>query len=326
MSLMVIVLVLLIEQFHAIPARAAARTWFVDLSAKLERRFNDGEYQQGMLAWALLAGLPCALVLIASTVLWRNSPWWAFAMSFGVLYFTMGLRHFGNQFTAILHALQFAEFERARNLLTHWSGLSTERLTPTEVAGQAIARGLSDTHQYLFAPIFWFVVLGPAGALMYRVAELLDAHWGQSWRANRSGVQDVHNASAGRFGEFTHQAFFVIDWIPARLTGAALAVAGDFEDAAQCWRTQLDQSPTVYEEIVLAAGAGALGVRLKVATSTAFAPVGDEASVAEFGLGDEADSNVMQRAAALVWRTLLFILLVLAVIWISTWHTFFNFF
>ena len=111
-----------------------------------------------------------------------------------------------------------------------------------------------------------------------------------------------------------------------RLTGAALALAGDFEDAAQCWRTQLGQTPTIYEEIVLAAGAGALGVRLNIATATAFAPVGDEASVAEFGLGDDADSNVMQRAAALVWRTLLFILILLAVIWLSTWHTFFNFF
>lgn len=324
MSLFAIVLVLLLEQFHAIPARRVARVWFIDLSTKLKQRFNDGEYQQGVLAWALLVALPSVCVLIASTVLSWNSPWWAFALSFGVLYFTMGLRHFGNQFTAILHALQFAEIERARSLLANWLGLSTDRLTPTEVAGQAIARGLSDTHQYLFAPIFWFVVLGPAGALMYRVAELLDANWGQSWRANRSGVQDVHNANqyanAGRFGEFTHQAFFVIDWIPARLTGAALALAGDFEDAAQCWRTQLGQTPTIYQEIVLAAGAGALGVRLNVATATAFAPVGDDASVAEFGLGDEADSNVMQRAAALVWRTLLFILILLAVILLSTWQ------
>ncbi len=320
MSLFAIVLVLLLEQFHAIPARRVARVWFIALSAKLKQRFNDGEYQQGVLAWALLAALPTICVLIASTVLWWNSPWWAFALSFGVLYFTMGLRHFGNQFTAILHALQFAEIERARSLLANWSGLSTECLTPTEIAAQAIARGLSDTHQYLFAPIFWFVVLGPAGALMYRVAQLLDAHWGQIWRANRSGVLSVNGDDAGRFGEFTHQAFFVIDWIPARLTGAALALAGDFEDAAQCWRTQLGQTPTIYEEIVLAAGAGALGVRLNVATATAFAPVGDDASVAEFGLGDDADSNVMQRAAALVWRTLLFILILLAVIWLSTWH------
>ncbi|MBK9623286.1 MAG: regulatory signaling modulator protein AmpE [Rhodocyclaceae bacterium] len=326
MSLFAIVLVLLLEQFHAIPARRLARAWFIDLSAKLKQRFNDGEYQQGVLAWLLLAALPSICVLIASTVLWWNSPWWAFALSFGVLYFTMGLRHFGNQFTALLHALQFAEIERARSLLAEWTEQSADRLTPTEVAGQAIARGLSDTHQYLFAPIFWFVVLGPAGALMYRVAQLLDASWGQSWRANRGGVQGSLDADPGRFGEFTHQTFFVIDWIPARLTGAALALAGDFEDAAQCWRTQLGQSPTIYQEIVLAAGAGALSVRLNVPTATAFAPVGDEASVVEFGLGDEPDSNVMQRAAALVWRTLLFILVLLAVIWLSTFHKFFNFF
>ena len=62
MSLFAIVLVLLLEQFHAIPARRLARAWFIDLSAKLKQRFNDGEYQQGVLAWLLLAALPSICV------------------------------------------------------------------------------------------------------------------------------------------------------------------------------------------------------------------------------------------------------------------------
>src|SRR6267378_3633397 len=84
------------------------------------------------------------------------------------------------------------------------------------------------------------------GALLYRLAAFLAARW----------------QGLGSFGRFAQQAFYVLDWPAVRLTAAAFAVVGDFEDAVYCWRTQAPSWPEPNAGIVLAAGAGAMGVRL----------------------------------------------------------------
>ena len=326
MTLISIVLVLLLEQLHALPAARVVRAPFIALSEKVKRRFNNGEFKQGVLAWLILVAMPSLALLSLTVWLVWYFPLRGFLLGLCILYLTIGIRHFSSQFTATQHALQFGEIERARSLLAAWRGRAGDRLTPTEVAGHAIARGLTDAHQHLFAPIFWFAVIGPAGALLYRLAQLLDEQWGIPWQARRdAGIAQLDNPDAGRFGEFSHRAFVIIDSIPARVTAGLFAIAGDFEDAAQCWRTQLGQSPEDYTEIVLAGGAGALGVRLEVSTWNSRSAI-TEAGVAEYGIGDEAYSNLMQRAAALVWRALLLSLAFLAVILLASWQSFFNIF
>jgi cobalamin biosynthesis protein CobD/CbiB len=96
--------------------------------------------------------------------------------------------------------------------------------------------------------------------------------------------------------------------LPSRATAFAFAIVGDFEDALYCWRTQAGQWPDRNAGIVLASGAGALGVRLGL-------PLVEGAEVdegAELGLGDPADVDFMQSAVGLVWRaTVLWMLLLL---------------
>ena len=146
-----------------------------------------------------------------------------------------------------------------------------------------------------------FVLLpGPCGAVLYRVAAFLAEVWGR-----RS------DADAGHFGQFSRQAFAVIDWLPLRVTAAGFAIVGNFEDAVYCWRTQADRWPDDALGsgigIVLASGAGALGVRLGMPVVEA----GVIADRAEIGTGDEADADFMQSAVGLVWRALLLWLLLL---------------
>jgi cobalamin biosynthesis protein CobD/CbiB len=94
--------------------------------------------------------------------------------------------------------------------------------------------------------------------------------------------------------------------LPLRATASAFAIVGDFEDAVYCWRTQAGQARDRDLGIVLASGAGALGVQLGT-------PVTEGVEVAgglELGLGDPADADFMQSAVGLVWRaTVLWMLL-----------------
>ena len=141
------------------------------------------------------------------------------------------------------------------------------------------------SHRHVFGVLVCFVLLpGPCGAVLYCVAAELDAVWGR-----RS--QDPNDA----FAAFARQAFAVVDWLPLRLTALLFAVVGNFEDAMFSWRTR-DLNDARHAAIVLASGAGALGVRLAGCNESN---------------GEAADTGHMHSAVALVWRALLLWLLVL---------------
>jgi cobalamin biosynthesis protein CobD/CbiB len=99
-----------------------------------------------------------------------------------------------------------------------------------------------------------------------------------------------------------------------RLTAAAFAIVGDFEDAVYCWRTQADQWPGDGLAIVLASGAGALGVRLGMPVLDA----GEITERAEIGTGEEADVDFMESAVGLVWRALVLWLLLLLLLGLAS--------
>ena len=134
-------------------------------------------------------------------------------------------------------------------------------------------------------------VPGPSGALLYRLAVLVRDRW-----------QAKKSVERNDFATFSSQVFGIIDWLPARATAITFAIVGDFEDALYCWRTQAGQWPDHNLGIVLASGAGALGVQLGL-------PLADGIEVsegAELGLGDPADVDFMQSAVGLVWRATVF--------------------
>lgn len=303
MTLLSIVLSLLLEQVRPVSI-GRVDGWLKSWAQFLEARFNAGENAQGVAAWTVGAALPAVLVLgVYGLLIWNN---WVLALLFniGVLYLTTGFRQFSHFFTDIQLALRMGDIDRARQLLANWRGTNADQLTSGEVARLAIEHALISSHRHVFAPFFWFALLGPAGAVLYRLAR----HLAQSWEA-KSG-DDL-----GRFGEFAWRAYELIDWAPVRLTGAAFAVVGDFEDAIFCWRSQADRWPDESTGILLAAGAGALGVRLGLPVHA----LGDIGERPELGLGEEADPDYMQSTVGLVWRTLVMALLLLTLLGVAGW-------
>jgi adenosylcobinamide-phosphate synthase len=164
------------------------------------------------------------------------------------------------------------------------------------------------THRNVFAVVVWFVIfmflgLGPSGAILYRLSRFLNMHWGQ----NEQG-------DPGYFGKFAAQAYHYLEWLPTRLTAATFAIVGNFEDAIYCWRTQAQSWPDPEGGIVLASGAGALGVRLGMPVTQ----LDSTAERPELGTGDMADVDFMQSAVGLVWRALVFWLIMLLLLIIAS--------
>ena len=305
MSFLSILFTLLIEQARPLTPRNAIHRWYVRYVNSLGSHFNAGEQDQGMVAW-FLAALPWVLVSAAIYYFLLDiSIAAAFLWNVAVLYITMGFRQFSHTFTEIVAALRAGDVDRARTLLGEFRGESAAEYTGTEVAKVTIEEGLINSHRHVFGVIFWFLILpGPSGAVLYRLAGMLEQKW---------GAQPTEEY--GEFGRFAKRIFHYLDWIPVRLTAMSFAIAGDFEDAVYCWRSQATTWMNPEHGVVLASGAGALGVRLGETLhhhgTVSFRP--------ELGLGDDADVNTMTSAVGLIWRALVIWMFVLALMTVARW-------
>jgi adenosylcobinamide-phosphate synthase len=296
MGVLAIIAALVLEQWRPLDDRKAVYGALASWADWLERSFNAGERRHGTIAWLIAALAPVAAAAALYALLWWVSPFAALLLNVVALYFTLGFRQFSHYFTGIQAALRDGEVERARELLGDWRGEPAAHRSREEVVRLAIEEAIAASHRHVFAVLFWFVVLpGPSGAILYRMASFLQRRW----------------AGKAEFGRFAQLALQALEWPAARLTAAAFAVVGDFEDAIYCWRTQAAAWPDPNQGIVLAAGAGALGVKLGMPLTE----VEGLQARPELGLGEAADAPFLDSTVGLLWRALVlwvFVLIILS--------------
>lgn len=301
MTFLSLVAALLLEQVRPLRQTNRAYLLFTRYAMGIERHFNGGQYRNGVIGW-LLVVLPVVLVTVAAYLLLaRVSPWLGWLWNVAVLYLTMGFRQFSHYFTDIMEALREGRLDVARDYLGRWRGESAAEFSANEIARVAIELGLISSHRKVFGTIACFIALGPAGAVLYRMAAMLGEKWGL-----RSDPE------FGPFGRFADRFFFWLDWLPSRFTAASFAIVGNFEDAVYCWRTQALSWAMPTHGILLASGGGAIGVRL----GDTLHQYGTLQFRPEMGTGDEADVDYMQSAVGLIWRALVlwvFVLLLVSV-------------
>jgi adenosylcobinamide-phosphate synthase len=299
MKFLALVITLLIEQAKPLRKNNPLYAAYERYADVLENQFNGLQASHGAIAW-LVAVLPLALiVLIVHALLGSLGAMFALAWSVAVLYVSLGFRRFSHGFTDIAQALREHDLNTARDVLGRWRGVPADELNAAEVARVSIELGLLQAHRYVLGPIFWFVVLGPVGPVVYRAADLIAERWGRQMEPEKRV-----------FALFAERAFFWIDWLPARVTAASFAVAGNFEDAAYCWRTQAASWNRGAEGVVLASGAGALGVKL----GGVLREDGMLNQRPELGLGEEANVEDLRGVVGLIWRALVLWLVLLFIV------------
>ncbi len=310
MSFLALLIALALEQLHSLSFRQTLQRGFVRYANLLERELNAGETRHGTIA-LLLAVLPP--VLLAFAVFWLLTslhPLLGLVWNALVLYFSLGFRQFSHAFTAIAEALRAGDLNEARRLLGDWRGSRGLELSSSEIARLSIEQGLVESHRHVFGTIALFLVLpGPSGAVFYRCLAIL----AQKWTGDPSTPQGQELAE---FGRPARRLFALIDWLPIRLTAVSYAIVGDFEDAIYCWRTQAAAWVRPEQGVVLAAGAGAIGVRLgeplrEVGGGLIYRP--------ELGVGEAADGELMQSAVGLIWRALAVWMALILLVTLAYW-------
>jgi adenosylcobinamide-phosphate synthase len=202
-------------------------------------------------------------------------------------------------------------------LLAQWLRQDTSGMDAAELARLAVEKALVTTHRHVFGVFFWFLMpFGPAGAVLYRVAEYLARAW-----------SEPEHMKAEAFGRFAIRIYNWIDWVPARLTAAAFAIVGNFEDAIYAWRNFARRWQNQTTGIILSAGGGAMGVRLGTPheNATSLLLTVDEALIDAAGVeaetlpGEEPTIRALQSTVGLVWRALLLWMLLLLLLSVAVW-------
>lgn len=190
----------------------------------------------GRVALALL--LPLILCVLLEWSLGRSPLGELLPLLFAlaVLLYCFGPREFEADLEAILDAPDGASREAAAQTLADGGG---------PIAWNAPALGEAVAYAALrrrFAVLLWFFLLGPAGALLYRLAQTLG-------RDDALRLDPDSRRAAGYVAN-------ALDWLPAQLLTFTLAVVGHWEAVIGAWRRWHSQAaPTSWYD----AGPGFLG-------------------------------------------------------------------
>lgn len=305
MSAALVAVVLSLVLDHLAPAAQRLRQH--DRVAALLREALEGPGRQSGLSapwgWVLVLALP---LLILAGLQWWLSLWLyglpGFLLQLAVLFLCWGPRDLDLDVEALASA---PDADSRRQALVELSeGCVDCAASGTPLVHTVFRQGLSRW----FGVLFWFLLLGAFGALMYRLTQL--------------AARERDAAPEGQ-REPLRQFALLLDWAPAQLMCLALALAAHFDAVLAAWRDWhagrgqgwfvldlgfLDAAAraSVREELI----EDALDEGLPPPSEIELA--GNEASLASAGQIPEGALRELRDAMSLVWRVLLVWLSVLA--------------
>jgi adenosylcobinamide-phosphate synthase len=269
---------------------------FGNLATALESKLNQRSLSAGLVAWLISVAPWVALAF------WLR-PLAPFAVDVVLLYFALGAQSLCEHAAAIAKPLQEGRLDEARQRVGWIVSRETSQLDASGVAKAGVESVLENGNDAIFGTLFWFALLGGPGALLFRLANTLDAMWG--YRTERYNL----------FGRFAARFDDALNWLPARLTALTYALLGETRNAFNCWRIQAPGWDSPNAGPVMAAGAGSLGIALGGAAIYH----GQEEIRPPLGQGPAPVAADLYRAITLVKRSLWLWLSILFII-TGAWH------
>jgi adenosylcobinamide-phosphate synthase len=211
------------RRFHPLVGFGRWAGWVERGCRRLSYGMNEpGTRLAGVLAWAL-AVLPWVAIALWLRGVHPHAHW---VVDIGLLYLALGGRSLVEHAQAIAVPLAAGNLDKARTRVGWIVSRDTRALDAEGVAKAATESVLENGNDAVFGALFWFLVAGGAGALLFRLANTLDAMWG--YRTPRY----LH------FGWAAARIDDVLNFIPARLTALSYALLGRTRRALACWRSQ----------------------------------------------------------------------------------------
>lgn len=296
MAITLIAVVVALALGHTAPAFARAlrdHGWFGNWLRWLDRKLPGDGFWRGRYGIVVALLPPLLLVLLFQFAL-GDAVFGLAALVFaiGVLFYAWGPRDLDLDVDAVLSA----EDPAARRAAAERLGAAS---TDAPALVDAVFRGAQGRW---FGVLFWFLVFGPFGALLYRLSVLAD-------EAGGDGALATEAAAGARW------LHALLDWPVAQLMTLAMALVGSFDTVVGAWKEHGGAGFDL--EAAFLAAAGRASVRAEVAEEVRdYVEEGVTGTSIAVQMGELPE---LRDAMSLAWRILLAWLAALALFVLAGW-------
>lgn len=260
-----------------------SRPWVDQYFRLLHERLDGVALWNGTLGVLAAVGLPVFMVWVLWLVLGSLAGFLGLLFALAVLVFSLGPRELNGEIRAYADAVHGEHTELARGIAARV--LNGEPPADPAERHAAVSRAVFvEANERLFGVIFWFAVLGPVGAALFRI----------SCQFRLKALREY--GAESEMGDAAQRLHGILDWLPARLAAFSYALAGSFEEAMSDWKAYYENAAArffqVTRDILVRTGEGGLG--------GAEDEAGEEASLLQVG----AAINLVYRAL-IAWLAVL---------------------
>lgn len=248
MKLIAILLVLGLERFLSLGQYLKRFSWFEGYLDKLQPTLEKTAGWGKPLQLALVI-LP--LPLIVALIMWLLGfvvyDVMGFIVSVFVLLYCLGPDDLFEQVHRYTTACESLDLEEVKQTGMQIHGAEHANASATSEEGESNHRNIAEaifvqSNDRYFAVLFWFILLGPFGAIVYRMVSLLS--------------RQKANSLAGAAETFRR----VLDWVPVRLVTFCYLLMGQFVSGIGAWWDRFLDGLNSNDEILMTGGFASTGL------------------------------------------------------------------
>lgn len=254
MSLLAILFSLAIEHYYTAVAQIRNYDWINSFSDWIKDRFSETDFWNdtlGLIAIVLIPMFACALIY---GVLEHAMGLLGFLFSLLVLVYSIGPKNFLHTASQFVDAGEHEDEHSLESYAEELLGTESSEIDANTYQNIS-AKLINSTNEGLLSIFFWFILLGPMGALMCRIVNILYCRTQENSGDEENRFTELDNS--------TRMLYAILLWLPAQLTILTFAITGSFIDCLREWKSRLSKdylNPQETETTLFRAGLNALQI------------------------------------------------------------------
>ena len=286
MSLLSVIFALIAESILTSLPEMRRFDFFHTYSRWLRDKLPTFSFQNGSVTLvAVLAGALFSVWLV-SAMLANVLGLFGFIFGIAVLIFMVGPRDLDSDVQKVITAIENEDYEAANIYASELSGREISE-APLQLVQTVKEEILLQANTRMLGVFFWFILLGPVGAVLFRAVCLLK-----------------DNEDDSDFSDACRELYDILIWLPARICVLSYAVAGNFVDTMSYWNGISDLWLRNSEEFIVVSGIGALRYEQRIGAHEA---------------DEEPDVATIQQTLSLVKRAVIVWVVLLGLLTVTGW-------
>ena len=239
MTLITVLIAFALEYFLGTFDRFRKFDWFDYYLNWIERSLGRYSQWEGVLGVLITLAVPVMILLAISYALSAIFIGLVFLLSIFVLIYCLGL-DINNLLSNYIQSIK-GKMDEDIAVVENQIKLDLDLNEYNET--KAISSILLRSHNHIFGVLFWFIILGISGALLYCLTVRLMNRVDGGHGGYADAVRDLHN---------------ILMWPSARLLAIGFALSGSLVDTIDAWRSVDGHTLMCSNDIVIKTGLGAL--------------------------------------------------------------------